>query len=305
MSPSQNEARDPVFLEELRALIRQGKLPVQPPEKVIYRKRVRVNDRRAFVYSICVHGVVVVIALMRVLFPNLFLSESEIQARFKMLETQNAIRVDVVGLPSLTRKELEKIDLTQEPTKNAEAKAAKEDDESPIPSKNAMVLPDKMQKQIALDKKEKERAEKLKSARAALKNDLKLEGRRRALMDKLKTGGEGGRATVEGNILSKGYSASGTVATEMDAYQGKLKGHIRRFWDVPSWMNASSLKARVWVRLSAEGRIMHREFLAKSGNEEFDRYVEQTIVAAEPFPAPPNLLRQVMLEEGVEWGFPQ
>jgi outer membrane biosynthesis protein TonB len=307
LSPSQNEARDPVFLQELKELVKQGKVPVKPPEKVIFKKRIQIFDRQAILYSVGFHVLIILVMIVRAIFPNLFMSDAEVQARLKMAEMHEAIRVDIVGLPSLTKAELQKIDLTEEAPKTAGPTNAQPPKEEVIvvePSKTAMTLPDpNITKKEQAEIKELDRVTRLKAARDALKKELSAESRRKALMDKLND--RGGRKAVEGNIVSKGSNASGSVADQMDEYQGKLKGHIRRYWNVPSWMNASSLKAQVLVKFSVDGGIVHKEFLAKSGNEEFDRSVEKTINEAEPFPPPPDLLKKVMLEEGIVWVFPQ
>jgi outer membrane biosynthesis protein TonB len=308
LSRSQNEARDPPFLEDLRKKIKRGELPLPSPEKVLYRKRTRIFDREGMTYSFIIHASLAVIILIKTFFPDLFLSRDEIQARLRMRETKTAIRVDMVGLPTLTRQEIEKLDLTQEATKPPGTEKGQDTEAVEVapPSKDVMKLPDaEGLKKPGENTVVKNREDKLKAAKDTLKKELSAEARRKALMQKLGSGNSEGRASVEGNIISKGYAASGTVATEMEAYQGQLRGHIRRFWDVPSWMNATSLKARILVRLSFDGHIVSKEFLVKSGNNEFDRYVDQTISAAEPFPAPPELLKRSMLEEGVEWGFPQ
>lgn len=308
LSRSRSEARDPPFLEDLQKKIRSGEVPLPAPEKVLYRKKTRIFDREGMTYSFILHGSLAVVILIKTFFPDLFMSREDIQARLRMIETKTAIRVDMVGLPSLTRQEIEKLDLTQEATKPPSMDSGKDTEtvEAAQPSKDVMKLPDaEGLKKPGEDIAKKTREEKLKAAKDTLKKELSAEARRKALMQKLGSGNTEGRASVEGNIISKGYAASGTVASEMEAYQGTLRGHIRKFWDVPSWMNATTLKARILIRLSFDGRIVSKEFLSKSGNDEFDRYVDQTISSAEPFPAPPELLKRSMLEEGVEWGFPQ
>jgi len=308
LSRNLNDEKDPPFLAALRLKIKAGEAPVPKPEKITYKKPIRVFDREATMYSVIIHGTLVLLVMVKTFFPDWLMSRDEIQARLRMTETKSAIRVDVVGLPSLKRDQIEKLDLTQDPTKKIGDTGAQDQNEVPVAevSKNAMKLPNAEAQQKTLQETaKKQRDERLKAAKASLKKELTAEARRKALMEKLGGGKGEGRAAVEGNIVSKGYAASGGVATQMDAYQGQLRGHIRRFWNVPSWMNASALQARILVRLSFDGRIVQKEFLAKSGNEEFDRYVEKTISDAEPFPAPPDLLKRTMLEEGVEWGFPQ
>jgi len=140
-----------------------------------------------------------------------------------------------------------------------------------------------------------------------IRASMKVEQRRKELLKELDDGAvaDTGREVLAGNIVSQGYSVTGDVANDMDVYQGHLKVHIRKSWNLPGWMQASNLSAKVLVKFAPNGRIIHQEFLKKSGNGEFDGHVMRAIKEAEPFPAPPPSLHREVLEEGVELGYPQ
>ncbi len=303
---------DPIFFEELRDKIRKGESPVAPVPKSLIRKRVESIRKRALALSGLLHLSIAVAVVVETVFPGLLLPAPDPAQLLKLREMKTAIRVDLVGLPSLKLEDMTNID----PTEDVGKPAPEVDDTPEAPSDSAMKLPDaeatEAAKKAADSKKaeetkklaEKKRAEEAKKRLDAVRARLRADQKRQELTEKLQ-GKAGGRPQLSGNILSEGYSVTGDVATDQDVYTGKAKAHLRRHWNVPAWMTASSLKAQVLVKVAPDGRIVSSQFLKRSGNEEFDRYVEESIGAANPLPPPPDTLQRVMLEQGIAWGFPE
>ena len=208
---------------------------------------------------------------------------------------RSAIRVDIVDLPSLKASDLSKIDLSEDLNKAASTRAPEE----PVPKASDSAMVDKTKVNDANPNRIKE-----------LQARLRADQKRQDLVAKLKQGkpesaNPGGRPALAGNIVSEGYSLTGDVASDMDVYNGKARAHIQKFWELPAWMSASNLKARVIVKVAPDGRILSQEFSLRSGNAEFDAYVEQALRAADPLPAPPETLRKIYVEEGIGWSFPK
>jgi outer membrane biosynthesis protein TonB len=310
---------DPVFFEHFRELARQQRSPVAPPSTGGSVKRQEGFFRRALTVSLGLHGSLLLITVVGPMVAAMLGVSMDYSDKFQKKEFKNAIRVDMVGLPALTLQELQNVDPTQDVGKGSptapEPTPVEEAAAPPPPSETAMKLEAEKKAETAKAEKAKAEADAKKKAAseaqakrlADLRASMRVEQRRKELANELKgEGGEGeGRAPLAGNILSQGYSVTGDVADDMDVFQGHLKAHLRKTWSLPGWMLASNLSSRVLVKLAPTGMILSQSFLKKSGNEEFDRYVVQALKDAEPYPAPPPSLQRIIMEQGIEWGFPQ
>lgn len=293
---------DPLFAEELERKIRARQRPLPPLPKQLIRKTVPSFLRDGVRRSLLVHGVLVVSVLIQGLLGEFWETDAEKKARLQAQMTKSAIRVDMVDLPALKPQDLAQVDASEKVGKLPEPVKAKEEKiPTPKPSETAMV--DRSRD----DKGKKENAKKNAADRLkALRDSMRADARRRELTQKLKgETAEGGRPVLAGNVVSEGDSTSGDLATLVDAYNGKVKAHLRQNWNVPGWMTTGKLKARVLVRIAPDGRVLEKQFLQKSGNAEFDGYVQKAIDASNPFPPPPEHLKRVYMEDGLEWGFPQ
>lgn len=309
---------DPLFLEHFRRQIKSQEAPVDLSK--ISNKIQRRQDlfKSALGLSFFGHTTLLILSiLLPLLGAVLGLVDSD-RELLKDKQFRNAIRVDMVGLPNLTLQELQKIDPTEEmgkrdkaPDPLEESKIDSKAEEATKVSETAMKLAEQkkleLSKKQAIEKSKQESAAKEKKRLDDLRASLRVEERRKRLVNELKdqVSAEEGRTPLAGNIISEGYSVTGDVASDMDIFQGHLKAHLRKTWNLPGWMQASSLSARVLVKLAPNGKIMAQEFLRESGNSEFDRYVVEALKNAEPFPGPPPSLQRKVMEEGVEWGFPQ
>jgi len=302
---------DPIFFEHLRELAKQQKSPVAAPGQPGSIKKQEGFFRRSMTISLIGHGAFLFFFVVGPMIASLLGVSMDYSDRFEKKELKNAIRVDLVGLPSLTLEQLQDVDPTldvgappPDETKAAEEAAAASETAKQIVLEESQKAEQKAKADAAADaKKKSDDAQKKKLA--DLRASLRVEQRRKELASELKAGTGEGREALSGNILSQGYSITGDVAEDADIFRGHLQAHIRKVWNVPGWMNASNLSARVLMKIGPTGKLLSVGFIKKSGNEEFDRYVAQAARDAEPYPPPPSTLQRQLMEQGLEWGFPQ
>jgi TonB family protein len=292
---------DPKFSDDLKEKLKRGEPPVHPLPKNLLRKRAPKFTKRAFRRSLILHGSIAGLFLLSSL-AGLVINRGDKQ---KEIERQNrmakmAIRVDIVDLPSMKLEQMKSIDLSQ---KVGAAKKVELPPPPPPPSPTAM----KQATKKPMDLFEKESKGDASKRLKALQEQMRADAKRKELAAKLK-GGKAeteGREALRGNKLSEGASLSGEIATQADAYNGKLQGHLNRHWRLPDWSVNSGLSARVLVKIGPDGRIASKSFVKRSANEKFNESVERALEDAEPFPAPPPALSKIYLEDGIEWGFPK
>ncbi len=296
--------RDPAFNHELREKIVAHQIPLPPLPKNIFKKKLKDDFPRGIKFSAWLHFGILATAFFLSLLNRLLGWDSEREARLKMNQmAKTAIRVDVVNLPKLKLSELSKIDLTEEIVPESKIETVEKVKTPTEVSKGTMV--DKTQSSVEVAPTAPNTASK--NRLKALRDSLKAEQRRKELAEELKAGAQkkSGRAELAGNILSEGYSLTGDLATEQDAFQGKIQAHLLKNWSVPAWMNASTLKSIVLLKVAPDGRIIEKQFLKRSGDAVFDAAVERAVELSDPLPAPPESLRRNFLEEGIECSFPR
>ncbi|MBS1983968.1 MAG: TonB C-terminal domain-containing protein [Bdellovibrionales bacterium] len=294
--------KEPQFTEELSRKIRGHQAPVPPPPRQLVRKAVPSYFKKGIRRSFAFHGGLIILALVQGYVSNHIESAKSKEAYLREQVTKSAIRVDIVDLPSLKLDDLAKVDATEDIGAVKPNKAEPEPPKSK-PSETAMI--DRTQTAKAEEKKkpEKKKKESALDRLKALRDTMRVEGRRQELMKKLKGDKEGGRPMLGGNVLSEGDSTSGDVATVHNAFVGKIKNHIRKHWSVPGWMTTGKFQARVVVKIAPDGRVLSFEFEKKSGNDEYDANVKRSIESSNPFPPPPPELKVFYMEEGLKWEF--
>jgi len=300
---------DPEFLKNLENRhLDKTVLPPVPHPRSEFRKH-KSEFRSAFYRSIVFHAFVIVFALLfDVLAKKMGWQEESFQER-AFQEIRTAIRVDVVDLPRLTQQELKEIDLSKEVVKDpAEPEVPKESEVPPIPdslqTEKEKVSEKEKAKEPEKEKGEKSIADKLKDLKERLKADQKRKEEIAKLLKK-KSGGSDGRPELAGNIKSEGFATTGDVATQAEAYTGKVLAHIQKYWRVPGWIKVSDYRARIAVKISPTGKVIAKKLLLSSGNAEFDQLVNRAVEASNPFPAPTEGLRLQMLQEGLAFDFPK
>ena len=304
---------DPLFLEDLVQKREANEPPVENKARVLLRRKRAEFLKIGFKRSLILHGVFVAFAGLTFLMsyiglqvPNIFLDKKNITDELR----KKSIRVDVVDLPTLKLSDLGKVDLTKSPkivTKDKKPEAVKKPE---TVKKDQMVLEEKKQKessakQKALKAKALEEADELKrlqELQATLSESYLKDESLKSAQD---NAGEG-RELLAGNIKSQGYSATGDIATQKDAYQAEIRMHFSKFWSAPAWMKASGkYSAKILVRLAPDGRVLSQEFLERSGSTEYDELAAMAVGDASPFPMPPKDLVRNVMEDGIVCGFPE
>jgi TonB family protein len=224
----------------------------------------------------------------------------------KFARPKQSIRVDMVDLPTLKMQELHQVDLTKEASEKKIEEKKEEIVVPPPPNPTAMQLPVKKSEVVINKKDEKKSPDK--SRLEELQKSIRAEARRQEVLSKFKKEVKGDdenkRVKLGGNILSKGGSVQGEVADESGEYEASVTTHVQKFWIQPTWAAGANLKAHVTVKLSPTGRVLSKKISVSSGRVEFDKSALEAVEAADPFPAPPELLKRIALQEGVECRFP-
>jgi hypothetical protein len=217
------------------------------------------------------------------------------------------IRVDVVGLPKLTLKELEELKDTLSTSQknsvntapiNDELERAKVDSaESNVSDSNESINSETSGMDL-IKRLSNQSGIKHKNNKHLKAKNL---GRKSVGSRKLKN------LLLEGNQISKGSSVKGRYqgdVAQFDQYVLTLPHLIRPFWKLPSFLKQGDFQARVVVYINSEGVVVHQRFISKSGNEDFDSRALKSISESQPFPAPGPEIKDRLLSEGVILGFP-
>ena len=199
------------------------------------------------------------------------------------------LRVDVVGLPDILKKDLNQISKNQPQAAEIE-KIVKE-----------TVAPDEMvlnpKKEIKEKKKEKEkpREEKMSSALARI----------RALEKIREQNSEDSDVIIKGNQVSKGSSLSGDAKESTESgYYDLIRDRLADNWALPPWLARQKLSAQVVLNINSEGHVARVQFTRSSGNPQFDDAIRNSIKLSDPFPKPPKEILTIIQDRGVLVGFP-
>lgn len=231
---------------------------------------------KSFRWSLILHC-----ALIVFLFVSSFLFQSSV-SRY-----QPTLRVDVVELPDLLKKDLNKVGIPEpEPEPKKEKKPAPEVKKESKPKPNEMAL-----------KKKKKRAKKKRKRKMQSALD------RIKALDKIK--GEVQAEKIKGNRISKGTALTGDARESMErTYYDDLLERVRIHWALPPWLARQGLSAKVKIYIDPRGRIRGMRFLQRSGNAQYDAEVKDAITDTDPFPPPPAALKEEVLRDGVILAFP-
>jgi outer membrane biosynthesis protein TonB len=216
-----------------------------------------------------------------------------------------SLRVDMVALPDVLKKDLQNLPLTQSAKEIAEAlKSAEKEAKKVKPIKLPDVEkaePDELvlkPKKVQPDaEKSAKREKKLSSALDRIKSLAKLE-------KEIKSEAKAAGVIIKGNKTSKGSSLSGN-AKESDArYEDAVLSKLQQNWSLPVWLSRQNLSAKVRIFIDSRGRIRSFRFDQASGNAQFDAAIKRTLDESQPFPAPPESVASAMLVDGIALGFP-
>lgn len=212
-----------------------------------------------------------------------------------------ALRVDLVDLPQVLKK-----DLNQIPLEVGGSKAQPEPEPTPEDSTTEEAKPGEMvQKRITVKKREtKKRDEATKKEMQTAMDRIKALAKLRALqVDEEPSEKEG--AVVRGNILSAGTSLSSDAVESMtSSFTDRVRDVLLKHWKLPIWLERRGLNATVLIFVNETGAVTQIKFLRSSDNKQFDQAVQAAIEASSPLPLPPDDIRENILSGGIQVGFP-
>ncbi|MEK6705315.1 MAG: TonB family protein [Bdellovibrionota bacterium] len=256
---------------------------LHPPKKPIQASALGGLDyKNGFALSLIIHGVLFTAVVVKSLvFPG------------KMPTYIPSLRVDIVGLPDILKKDLKNISqIPAPPAETADKAAVKRDAISPT-EKDEMVLKPKQTKQ-------NDRQQKLKGALARIRALEKISSMVNGKHSSAPTSG-----LIKGNAISKGTSLSGEAKESAEAsYFDHIKERLQENWTLPVWLARQNFSAQVKIYIDSRGRIRSFRFIKPSGNQQFDNAVNQTIQESQPYPVPPGDLAGSLLIDGILIGFP-
>ena len=177
----------------------------------------------------------------------------------KIPSYRQSIRVDIVALPEKETPSVKKIESIKKVQIKKQSK------------KSEKIKSLKLKKNRISSKEEKNLKEEQKSAIARLKALKHLENRRKTKELKYK-----------GNIVSKGFSLKGLEELHHKSYLERLDHHIRKYWNLPEWLDSANLNTHVLIRIDRNGNILSKNLVLGSGNEFFDQNVFKTLEKASP-----------------------
>ena len=200
---------------------------------------------------------------------------------------QAAVRIDVVGMPKYTLQELKKMNLEQgnvEPEVKEESKS----------TETSKVEFKKQSKKVNLGNILNSY-----SGKKIKKVEKKKKKYDKAALNKL---------VLEGNIVSKGVSATGDNNAEIDSefksYVQLLPDKVRRFWKLPSYLKEQELNCRIQISINESGEVIKMDLIQSSGEKEYDDRAMKAIKLASPLPRPPALALARVVNGDVILAFP-
>lgn len=215
----------------------------------------------------------------------------------------SSVRVDVVGMPKFTVKELKAMQAEPVAKPEPEPQGAKvetkvevEDvikkDDLVIQEKAAVVpkkKPSFMNLVTDYSSKKVSASDKKKGAKASPNKDI----------DSL---------IIEGNRLSKGGALVGDYSdadnSELATYVQSLPELVRVYFKLPTYLMKQDLRCGIAVYLSPSGSVLKTELRQSSGNSEFDGRADKAIRDASPFPNPPAAIAPRLGTSGILLKFP-
>ena len=250
-----------------------------------------MNFRRAIWLSVALHLGIALFSLTRA-----FLSPSD------PLQLQDAIRVDIVGLPQKIEPDQA---LPPEPAPAAKPVAPAAPEPEPAPPAPTPPPPPKPAAPKFVEKPKVDVAHSQKSALNRLKEMDAFAKLEKVAAEKKAAEVHAKPAPIAGHKVSAGGSLTGIERLDYDRYGAAVKQRVLENWHVPAWLAESDLSARVRVWLDESGRVSKKQIIRSSGNDVFDAAALDAVTSSDPFPPPPENLRGVLAAEGFTLGLPK
>lgn len=244
-------------------------------------------------WSVILHGSVIVILLLKALvFPG------------KPIPYIPTLRVDVVGLPDVLKRDLNKLANSPPPKAIADALKKTETEIKKAKEHKSVVKEKADPHEMVLKPKveaTKERQKKLKSALDRIKALNKIG----ALDSKVPSTDTRPSAVVKGNMISKGTSLSGDARESAEPnYLDQVRDRLQQNWALPIWLSRQNYSAQVQIYINRDGTLSRYAFIKPSGNPQFDEAIKRTLTESQPFAQPPAELHGPLLANGILIGFP-
>ena len=106
-------------------------------------------------------------------------------------------------------------------------------------------------------------------------------------------------------IVPAGSELAGLDRLQADGYLALVDQSIKQNWALPQWLINKPLKARILVKISANGSLISQQVLSTSGNASYDQYCMAAIEKSAPFSAVPEKLSEKFSVDGIVVGFPE
>lgn len=219
-----------------------------------------------------------------------------------------ALRVDVVGLPDLLKKDmanLQRPSLSELENQLKRAEQQVKDIKLPAPTQVERSEPADPSEMVLKPKKAtetKDRQKKLKNALERIKSLDKiaqLESKER--QEKTSSGGP----IIKGNQVSRGTSLTGEARESAQAtYFDLVRDTLQSNWTLNAWLARQKYSARVQIFIDSRGMLRSYRFLKPSGNTAFDDAVKAALMRSQPLPVPPEGIAGSVLTDGISVGFP-
>jgi len=261
-----------------------------------------LDIKKSFLLSAAFHaGIVLLCLIFSQLYTKIF-RNNDIEI------IKSAVRVDVVGMPKFTLKELRELQKSlPKPAETSKVEIKKS------VSETTKDTPDEIKKDDLVIQEKAAKTDKSKKSFMNLISNYSS----KTIVGKKETvkGSQTGEASslgsliIEGNRLSKGTSLVGEYSdvenSEFSNYVQSLPEVIRKFWKLPSYLMDQNLKCRIKIYLSMNGKLVKLEIYESSGQAEFDARAESAIRSASSyFPTPAESISDRVASSGIVLGFP-
>lgn len=266
-----------------------------PPYIADYFLEKRDSSLTGYQISLLGHGVLLVLGILKMaLFPD------------HTLTYIPSLRVDMVGLPEILKKDLQDVGKPSAAAKQIEEALKKADQEIAKEKAKAKEKSEPLKKDEMAIKHDqaKEREKKLKNALARIKALNKVTAaddaaEAEAIAEAKKA------AVIKGNMISKGTSLSAEARESMQMdYLESFRSKLHENWMLPTLLQRQELSAQVRIFIDKYGKLVRYVFTKPSGNPRFDEEVKNAIESAQPYPAPPDHYADALRFQGAEFGFP-
>ncbi|MBD65655.1 MAG: hypothetical protein CME62_10645 [Halobacteriovoraceae bacterium] len=204
-------------------------------------------------------------------------------------EIKASVRVDVVAMPKLTLKELEKVELSK-------------------PAEPEPAVPEKTQPTNETSKVEYKKVKKKVDMKNLLSQYSQKKVETKKVVQKKKLNTDLKNIILEGNKISQGSSTVGEKSDNKNEvfinYIQSFPDIVRPYWKLPSYLLEQDLRCRLRLYISSVGKIIKIEIFESSGELEYDNKAIEAVRKSSPFPKPPAEVKQRVLQGDVILGFP-